>query len=92
MQLGLTDNEFYIADEFKAAKLCISTNEIQTVKVPCCGMLLQSYFKQAGYCFVEFADREAARRAMLHINGKIIPKSKPPSAFNLSFANSPNSP
>ncbi|VDK69652.1 unnamed protein product [Anisakis simplex] len=29
---------------------------------------------------------------MLHINGKIIPKSKPTAAFNLSFANSPNAP
>ncbi|KAM3727291.1 tRNA selenocysteine 1-associated protein [Dirofilaria immitis] len=48
--------------------------------------------KQAGYCFIEFADRESARRAMLHINGKIIPKSKPFAAFNLSFANSPNAP
>uniref|UniRef100_F1LBW7 tRNA selenocysteine 1-associated protein 1 n=1 Tax=Ascaris suum TaxID=6253 RepID=F1LBW7_ASCSU len=48
--------------------------------------------KQAGYCFVEFPDQEAARRAMLHINGKIIPKSKPAAAFNLSFANSPNAP
>ncbi|VDK64570.1 unnamed protein product [Onchocerca ochengi] len=48
--------------------------------------------KQAGYCFIEFADRESARRAMLHINGKIIPKSRPCSAFNLSFANSPNAP
>ncbi|VDN04647.1 unnamed protein product [Thelazia callipaeda] len=46
----------------------------------------------AGYCFIEFSDRESARRAMLHINGKIIPKSKPASAFNLSFANSPNAP
>ncbi|VDM38473.1 unnamed protein product [Toxocara canis] len=48
--------------------------------------------KQAGYCFVEFPDQEAARRAMLHINGKVIPKSKPAAAFNLSFANSPNAP
>uniref|UniRef100_A0A1I7VJU8 tRNA selenocysteine 1-associated protein 1 n=1 Tax=Loa loa TaxID=7209 RepID=A0A1I7VJU8_LOALO len=48
--------------------------------------------KQAGYCFIEFADRDSARRAMLHINGKIIPKSKPCAAFNLSFANSPNAP
>ncbi|VDK77666.1 unnamed protein product [Litomosoides sigmodontis] len=48
--------------------------------------------KQAGYCFIEFADRDSARRAMLHINGKAIPKSKPCAAFNLSFANSPNAP
>uniref|UniRef100_A0A914SCF3 RRM domain-containing protein n=1 Tax=Parascaris equorum TaxID=6256 RepID=A0A914SCF3_PAREQ len=48
--------------------------------------------QQAGYCFVEFPDQEAARRAMLHINGKVIPKSKPAAAFNLSFANSPNAP
>uniref|UniRef100_A0A0N5AWA4 tRNA selenocysteine 1-associated protein 1 n=1 Tax=Syphacia muris TaxID=451379 RepID=A0A0N5AWA4_9BILA len=41
------------------------------------------------YCFVEFCDQESARRAMLHINGKPIPKSNPPSVFNLSFANSP---
>ncbi|VDN19155.1 unnamed protein product [Gongylonema pulchrum] len=52
----------------------------------------RQHFQQAGYCFVEFADRDTARRAMLHINGKTIPKSKPTAAFNLSFANSPTAP
>lgn len=44
---------------------------------------------RAGYCFVEMSDVESARRAMLQINGKIIPHSRPPIKFNLSFANNP---
>ena len=31
----------------------------------------------AGYCFVEFKDGDAAQRAMLRLNGKIIPNSQP---------------
>ena len=31
----------------------------------------------AGYCFVEFNDEEEARRAMLRLNGKIVPGSDP---------------
>jgi len=46
--------------------------------------------KEAGYCFVELDDAEAARRSMLNLNGKIIPNSKPPVKFNLSFANNPS--
>ena len=31
----------------------------------------------AGYCFVEFSSADAAQRAMLKLNGKIIPGSAP---------------
>ena len=48
--------------------------------------------KASGYCFVDLSDGDAARRAMLNISGKVIPKSKPPTTFNLSFANSPSAP
>lgn len=44
---------------------------------------------RAGYCFVEMPDEMAARRSMLTINGKVIPNSRPPVKFNLSFANNP---
>jgi len=47
---------------------------------------------RVGYCFVELPDAEAARRCMLSINGKIIPHSKPPTTFKLSFANNPSNP
>ncbi|XP_046361634.1 tRNA selenocysteine 1-associated protein 1-like [Haliotis rufescens] len=40
----------------------------------------------AGYCFVEFGDAEAANRAMLKLNGKIIPGSNPPRRFKLNPA------
>lgn len=46
--------------------------------------------KEAGYCFVEMEDANSARRSMLELNGKIIPNSKPPIKFNLSFANNPS--
>lgn len=46
--------------------------------------------KEAGYCFVEMEDSASARRSMLDLNGKIIPNSKPPIKFNLSFANNPS--
>jgi RNA recognition motif-containing protein len=40
----------------------------------------------AGYCFVEFSDIESAQRAMLRLNGKIIPGSAPPKRFKLNRA------
>lgn len=40
----------------------------------------------AGYCFVEFNDEEEARRAMLRLNGKIVPGSDPPTRFKLNQA------
>lgn len=40
----------------------------------------------AGYCFVEFEDEESARRAMLRLNGKMIPNTKPPIRFKLNSA------
>uniref|UniRef100_A0A1I8A9H1 tRNA selenocysteine-associated protein 1 n=1 Tax=Steinernema glaseri TaxID=37863 RepID=A0A1I8A9H1_9BILA len=46
----------------------------------------------AGYCFIEFQTEEIARKAMLKINGRQIPGTVPPAIFNLSFANSPDSP
>ncbi|TKR83269.1 hypothetical protein L596_016890 [Steinernema carpocapsae] len=46
----------------------------------------------AGYCFIEFQNEEVARKAMLKINGRPIPGSVPTGIFNLSFANSPDSP
>jgi len=40
----------------------------------------------AGYCFVEFASSEAAQRAMLKLNNKIIPGSAPVcDALQLTF-------
>uniref|UniRef100_A0A914EAF7 tRNA selenocysteine-associated protein 1 n=1 Tax=Acrobeloides nanus TaxID=290746 RepID=A0A914EAF7_9BILA len=45
--------------------------------------------KTATYCFVEFEDEEAARYAMLHINGRSIPNDPDRGRFNLSYANAP---
>lgn len=39
-----------------------------------------------GYCFVEFPDQEAAHRAMLSLNGKIVPGSMPYKRFKLNHA------
>lgn len=38
----------------------------------------------AGYCFVEFRDGPSAQKAMLRLNGKIIPNSQPPVRFKLN--------
>ena len=46
-------------------------------------------FQTATYCFVEFEDEEAARYAMLHINGRSIPNDPDRGRFNLSYANAP---
>ena len=40
-------------------------------------MLLFSFRLPAGYCFVEFRDGPSAQKAMLRLNGKIIPNSQP---------------
>ncbi|XP_041360171.1 tRNA selenocysteine 1-associated protein 1-like [Gigantopelta aegis] len=40
----------------------------------------------ASYCFVDFGDVEVANRAILRINGKIIPGSNPPRRFKLNPA------
>jgi len=40
----------------------------------------------AGYCFVEFSSHEASQRAMLRLNGKVIPGSAPPKRFKLNRA------
>ncbi|XP_074642375.1 tRNA selenocysteine 1-associated protein 1-like [Tubulanus polymorphus] len=39
-----------------------------------------------GYCFVEFDDKEAARRAMLKLNGKMIPGTSSTKRFKLNHA------
>ncbi|MFH4977079.1 hypothetical protein AB6A40_003788 [Gnathostoma spinigerum] len=72
----------FISDAF--AKMGEETVNVKIVS--------DKYTGKPGYCFVEFADQDSARRAMLHINGKTVPKSRPSAAFNLSFANSPNAP
>jgi len=46
----------------------------------------------ARYCFVEMPSSDAARRCMLTINGKIVPDSRPPITFKLSFAQNPSNP
>ena len=39
----------------------------------------------AGYCFVEFNDEEQAQRALLRLNGKLIPGNlHPPRRFKLN--------
>ncbi|CAI9726980.1 selenocysteine 1-associated 1-like [Octopus vulgaris] len=40
----------------------------------------------AGYCFVELSSPEMAHRAMLRLNGKIVPNSIPPKRFKLNRA------
>lgn len=47
--------------------------------------------RKATYCFVEFCDEEAARVALLDVNGKPFPNDPSGRArFNLAFANSPH--
>ena len=41
-------------------------------------LLFGLFFRNpAGYCFVEFSSAEAAQRAMLKLNNKVIPGSAP---------------
>lgn len=40
----------------------------------------------AGYCFVDFSSADAAQRAMLKLNGKVIPGTAPPKRFKLNYA------
>ncbi|XP_013410625.1 tRNA selenocysteine 1-associated protein 1 isoform X2 [Lingula anatina] len=40
----------------------------------------------AGYCFVEFHDVDTAHKAMLRLNGKIVPGSRPFRRFKLNHA------
>jgi len=35
------------------------------------------YRNPAGYCFIDFSSADAAQRAMLKLNGKVIPGSAP---------------
>lgn len=46
----------------------------------------------AGYCFVDFATIDAAHKAMLRLNGKIIPNSQPPHRFKLNHNNVKDAP
>uniref|UniRef100_A0A915JXD4 tRNA selenocysteine-associated protein 1 n=1 Tax=Romanomermis culicivorax TaxID=13658 RepID=A0A915JXD4_ROMCU len=58
--------------------------------VLCVKLVMDKYDgHKAGYCFVDMVDEQSARRAMLQINGRIVPNTKPPVKFNLSFANNP---
>ncbi|XP_064624981.1 tRNA selenocysteine 1-associated protein 1-like [Lineus longissimus] len=45
----------------------------------------QTGFPQ-GYCFVEFKNNEAAQKAMLRLNGKVVPSTAPPKRFKLNHA------
>uniref|UniRef100_A0A914XQ58 tRNA selenocysteine-associated protein 1 n=1 Tax=Plectus sambesii TaxID=2011161 RepID=A0A914XQ58_9BILA len=86
--LWMGDLETYMDANFIGEAFARMGEEVQTVKI-----VYDKYSgRAAGYCFVELQDGDAARRAMLNINGKVIPKSKPPVTFNLSFANSPSAP
>lgn len=86
--LWMGDLEPYMDANFIGESFARMGEEVGTVKI-----VYDKYSgRAAGYCFVELADSDSARRAMLNINGKVVPKSKPPVTFNLSFANSPTAP
>ncbi|CAD5212251.1 unnamed protein product [Bursaphelenchus okinawaensis] len=46
--------------------------------------------KMAPYCFVEFANEDDARTALLKANGRHVPNDDENRRFHLSFANSPD--
>ncbi|KAK3611738.1 hypothetical protein CHS0354_037319 [Potamilus streckersoni] len=68
-------DEFFIMQAFD--QMGEPANQVKLIKNKLTGL-------PAGYCFVDFADAESSHRAMLRLNGKIIPNSQPPKRFKLN--------
>lgn len=80
--LWMGDLEYYMDDEFISQAFNYYGETVVNVKI----IRKKKTGVPAGYCFVELSTPEMAHRAMLRLNGKIVPNSIPHKRFKLNRA------
>lgn len=80
--LWMGDVETYMDERFISDAFRVMGEEVKQVK-----LIRNKYTgEQASYCFIDFHTNADAHRAMLKLNGKILPGSEPQRRFKLNSA------